>query len=292
MPSSIAVTADDRLERLSAALESGINDYILKPVDPRILAIRIVIAEQRSLANAASRCSREALRESESRFEAFMANSPMAAFIKDAEGRFLYVNRRYLELFKIGESDRIGRSQFDVFSPEVAREKQITDAEVLEHGVSVETVERVPLPDGVHDWLTYKFPLHDNLGHPTLVAGLAVDITDRIRAEQAEARGRRGAAAAENASRDTTARRRASELADRSPGRTRRGLRRSPVDARGLRRVRRAARSRRLARCGWRPLQACRTMRRRSLRMCLRRCGCAFATTFVRCSRFPSFATG
>ena len=74
-----------------------------------------------------------------------------------------------------------------MFSPEVAREKQITDAEVLEHGVSVETVERVPLPDGVHDWLTYKFPLHDNLGHPTLVAGLAVDITDRIRAEQAEA---------------------------------------------------------------------------------------------------------
>jgi PAS domain S-box-containing protein len=183
----IAVTADDRLERLSAALESGINDYILKPVDPRILAIRIVIAEQRSLANATSRYSREALRESESRFEAFMANSPTAAFIRDAEGRFLYVNRRYLDLFKIGESDRIGRSHFDVFSPEVAREQQITDAAVLERGVSVEAIERVPLPDGVHDWLTYKFPLHDNLGHPALVAGLAIDITDRIRAEQAAA---------------------------------------------------------------------------------------------------------
>ena len=181
----IAVTADDRLERLSAALESGINDYVLKPVDPRVLAIRIVIAEQRSLANATSRYSREALRESESRFEAFMANSPTAAFIKDAEGRFLYVNRRYLDLFKIGESDRIGRSHFDVFSPEVAREQQITDAAVLERGMSVEAIERVQLPDGVHDWLTYKFPLHDNLGHPALVAGLAVDITDRIRAEQA-----------------------------------------------------------------------------------------------------------
>jgi DNA-binding response OmpR family regulator/C4-dicarboxylate-specific signal transduction histidine kinase len=154
----IAVTADDRLERLSAALESGINDYVLKPVDPRVLAIRIVIAEQRSLANATSRYSREALRESESRFEAFMANSPTAG---------------------------IGRSHFDVFSPEVAREQQITDAAVLERGMSVEAIERVPLPDGVHDWLTYKFPLHDNLGHPALVAGLAVDITDRIRAEQA-----------------------------------------------------------------------------------------------------------
>jgi PAS domain S-box-containing protein len=183
----MAVTSDDRLDRLAAALESGASDYVLKPVEPRTLAIRIVIAEQRSLANATGRYSREALRESETRFEAFMANSPTAAFIKDAEGRFLYVNRRYLELFQIAESDRIGRSHFDVFSPEVARQQQASDAEVLERGVAVETIERVPLPDGVHDWLTYKFPLHDNLGHPALVAGLAVDITDRIRAEQAEA---------------------------------------------------------------------------------------------------------
>jgi PAS domain S-box-containing protein len=184
----MAITADERLERLAAALDSGINDYVMKPVDPQILAVRIVMAEQRSLANATSRYSREALRESESRFEAFMANSPTAAFIKDAEGRFLYVNRRYLEQFKIAETERIGRSDFEVFSPQVARAQQITDAVVLERSVSVETIERVALPDGVHDWLTYKFPLHDNLGHATLVAGLAVDITDRMRAEEAEAR--------------------------------------------------------------------------------------------------------
>ena len=131
---------------------------MLKPIEPRVFAIRIVIAEQRSLANATSRYSREALRESESRFEAFMANSPTAAFIKDAEGRFLYVNRRYLELFNIAESDRIGRSTFEVFSPEVATLQLVTDAEVLERAVSVEMIERVPLPDGDHDWLTYKFP--------------------------------------------------------------------------------------------------------------------------------------
>ena len=116
-----------------------------------------------------------------------MANSPTAAFIKDAEGRFLYVNRRYLEAFKIAEGDRIGHTHFEVFSPDVARAQQATDAMVLEREASIETIERVPLPDGTHDWLTYKFPLHDNLGHATLVAGLAVDITDRIRAEEAEA---------------------------------------------------------------------------------------------------------
>ena len=183
----LLVTGDERPETLEAALDAGVHDYLLKPVDRRALTIRLAIAEQRSLANATSRYSREALRESESRFEAFMANSPTAAFIKDAEGRFLYVNRRYLEAFKIAEGDRIGRTHFEVFSPDVARAQQATDAMVLEREASIETIERVPLPDGAHDWLTYKFPLHDNLGHTTLVAGLAVDITDRIRAEEAEA---------------------------------------------------------------------------------------------------------
>ncbi len=182
----LAVTADERIESLEAALESGVHDYVVSPVDPRILTIRVAMAEQRSLINATSRYSREALRESESRFEAFMTNSPTAAFIKDAQGRFLYVNRRYLELFQIEESDRIGRSHFDAFPPDVAADQQRTDTEVLETGAARETVERVPLPDGVHDWLTYKFPLHDNQGRPTLVAGLAIDITDRIRAERAE----------------------------------------------------------------------------------------------------------
>ena len=69
----LAVTADERIESLEAALESGVHDYVVSPVDPRILTIRVAMAEQRSLTNATSRYSREALRESESRFEAFMS---------------------------------------------------------------------------------------------------------------------------------------------------------------------------------------------------------------------------
>src|SRR4029079_9556580 len=111
----LLVTADERPGTLEAALDAGVHDYLLKPIDRRTLAIRVAIAEQRSLANATSRYSREALRESESRFEAFMSNSPAAAFIKDGHGRFLYVNRGYLDAFKITESDRLGRTHFEVY---------------------------------------------------------------------------------------------------------------------------------------------------------------------------------
>ena len=181
----LLLTGDERPETLEAALDAGVHDYLLKPVDRRALAIRLAIAEQRSLANATSRYSREALRESENRFEAFMSNSPAAAFIKDGHGRFLYVNKGYLAAFEIVESDRIGRTHFEVYPPDVAAALQQSDDVVLATGRSHESLERVPGRDGVHEWLTYKFPLNDNQGKPTLVAGLAIDVTARLRAERA-----------------------------------------------------------------------------------------------------------
>ena len=180
----LLVTADERAETLEAALEAGAHDYVIKPIEPRRFAVRLAIAEQRSLANATSRYSREALRESEHRFEAFMTNSPTLAFIKDAHGRFLYVNRRYLEVFGIAESEVIGRTTSELFEQDVALPQLANDAAVLEHGPR-EVIEAVPLPDGLHRWLTYKFPLADSAGRATLVAGIAIDITDRLRAEEA-----------------------------------------------------------------------------------------------------------
>jgi len=180
----LLVTADERAETLEAALEAGAHDYVIKPIESRRFAVRLAIAEQRSLANATSRYSREALRESEHRFEAFMTNSPTLAFIKDAHGRFLYVNRRYLEVFGITESEVIGRTTGEIFEESVALPLLANDAAVLEHGPR-EVIEAMPLPDGLHRWLTYKFPLADSAGRATLVAGIAIDITDRLRAEEA-----------------------------------------------------------------------------------------------------------
>ena len=192
----LLVTADERAETLEAALEAGAHDYVIKPIERRRFAVRLAIAEQRSLANATSRYSREALRESEHRFEAFMTNSPALAFIKDAHGRFLYVNRRYLDVFGITEGEVIGRTSTRS-STRHRDAAAANDADVLAHGPR-EVIEAVPLPDGPHRWLTYKFPLADTPGRATLVAGIAIDIT------RSAAR-RRGAARADGARRGPAA---------------------------------------------------------------------------------------
>jgi PAS domain S-box-containing protein len=144
----------------------------------------MAVAEQRSLAGATSRYSREALRESEHRFEAFMTNTPALAFIKDAHGHFLYVNRRYLETFGVTEADVIGRRADEIFDEATAAEMFRNDRVALEQGPR-EFIETVPVGGDIHSYLSYKFPLGDSSGRPALVAGLAIDITDRLRAEDA-----------------------------------------------------------------------------------------------------------
>jgi len=46
-----------------------------------------------------------ALRQSEERFQAFMNNTPLLAFMKDEEGRYLYVNEPLERLFNIKKAD-------------------------------------------------------------------------------------------------------------------------------------------------------------------------------------------
>ncbi|HEY8536363.1 MAG TPA: PAS domain S-box protein, partial [Vicinamibacterales bacterium] len=181
----VLVAADDAAGSVEAALEAGAHDYVLRPIDRRHLDIRLAIAEGRSLANATSRYSREALRESEHRFEAFMNNSPTLAFIRDADGRYVYVNRRYLEAFGISEADRIGRTVREVLPPDTADAVLRLDDDVLRTGQARESMLRTTGPDGFRDWLTYAFPLTDSDGRPTLVGGIAIDITDRVKAEAA-----------------------------------------------------------------------------------------------------------
>ena len=110
-----------------------------------------------------------------------MSNSPALAFIKDSHGHFLYVNQRFLESFGFTETDVIGRSTEEVFDADAARVMREHDRIVLEGGPR-EFIETMPVGGAVHSWLSYKFPLNDSAGRATLVAGLAIDVTDRLRA--------------------------------------------------------------------------------------------------------------
>ena len=122
---------------------------------------------------------------SEQRFESFMAHSPLVAFIKDATGRTVYVNPTFSRYLNVTLAD-IGGKRDDQWLPaEAARETMANDRRVLESGEVLETIEAVPLPSGeMRRWLSIKFPIRDADG-ALFVGGTALDITERVRADEA-----------------------------------------------------------------------------------------------------------
>ena len=123
------------------------------------------------------------LRDSELRFEQFMHHLPGVAFMKDVDGRYVYVNDVFQELFHRKPGDFIGKTDDQVWPPEVAAPIRSSDRQVIDTRTVLQTTELIPRDDGLHHWLVTKFPILDGNGRVTLVAGIAIDVTERRRAE-------------------------------------------------------------------------------------------------------------
>ena len=126
-----------------------------------------------------------ALREEEERFGAFLDHAPNLAFLKGTDGRYLYVNRRFEEVFQFERGTVLGRKDVDVFPREQADQFQMNDRRVLESGQAEEFEETAWHSDGLHTSIVIKFPLRDTSGRIYAIGGIVTDITDRKRAEAA-----------------------------------------------------------------------------------------------------------
>lgn len=173
-------------------------------------------------------------------FQAFTDNSPAVAFIKDAEGRRVYLNRRYREQFHDG-TELLGKSDLEMYGPEMAETLRREDARVLATRSVLQSQTKIPTPDGVvRTWLTYKFPVENEQGE-LLVGGVAVDITELKQAQdelerinqELEQRVRQRTQALEQANRELTEQIAATTQAQndlrRSEGRFRKWLEQSVV---------------------------------------------------------------
>jgi len=143
-------------------------------------------AEVQALADSSS-ARAAALRESEERFTRFMQHLPGLGWIKDAAGRYVYANDAAVQAFGRPRSELYGQTDADLFPADTASLFRENDGRALAAQGAVQTVETLTHPDGtVHHSLVSKFLIPGPDGEPALIGGVAIDVTDRRRAEDAQ----------------------------------------------------------------------------------------------------------
>ena len=133
---------------------------------------------------AKHRQTEQALRDSEERFQEFMKYAPVSVFIKQADGRMVYVNPTFEKTFNLKAEDIYGKNDFELWTREIAETARKTDLNVLENNRMLESNVSTLLPgDTLRHWLSFKFPLEDSNG-ARFLAGMSLDITERKLAEE------------------------------------------------------------------------------------------------------------
>lgn len=127
----------------------------------------------------------DALLDSEAKFKAFLHDSPLLAWSKDEEGRYVYLNTSFEKRFNVQLSNWMGKTDADIHNADFANVFRENDLQVLRTGEPLMGVEQMVEHDGtVSEWNSFKFCYTDSEGR-NFVGGIGYDITKQRIAEKA-----------------------------------------------------------------------------------------------------------
>ena len=127
----------------------------------------------------------EELATSESRMRAILDNASSVMHVKDLDGRYVVMNRQFCELFELDPEEGLGKTDHQIFPPDMADVYRHNDLQAIRTGQAVEVEELAFHDDGeLHIYLSVKFPLRDARGKIYGTCGISTDITQHRKAER------------------------------------------------------------------------------------------------------------
>ena len=131
------------------------------------------------------RLAAEAVRKLEARLASVINHAPAIIYIKDPLGRYMITNGVFERTFGMASDFLVGKTDFDIFSRDLAERFRKRDLEVIATGQPQQCEETFEHGGARCTFLTVRFLLPDKAGEPAVVCGIATDISDRKRAEEA-----------------------------------------------------------------------------------------------------------
>jgi len=150
------------------------QDVVFKERRARLVVAQDVGEQRRSAAE---------LQRKQQVLQSILDDMPAVVFVQDLEGRFTLVNTAWERFTGLLRDQATGRTVHDIFPPDVADGLRIGDRAMLDAGVPTEAEVVLPGADGQRTYITSRFPLRNEEGRIEGLVGLAVDITQRKRAE-------------------------------------------------------------------------------------------------------------
>ena len=127
----------------------------------------------------------ELLEKSRLAQRALLDNQPHLAWLKDAEGRFLAVNKAFADACGKGSPESlVGKTDYDAWPRELAEAYRADDLAVMASGRQTAVEEPIAGVDGTRWFETYKSPVFGPNATIVGTTGVARDVTQRKLAEQ------------------------------------------------------------------------------------------------------------
>jgi PAS domain S-box-containing protein len=117
------------------------------------------------------------LRVTNDRLEGILEHATVAINVKDLDGRYVMVNRRWLEVTGRTTEESLGRTDLELFGAELMIPARASDAEVLRIGTVHEFEREVELNGVLRSYRIVKFPLIDASGKAYALAAMSTDVT-------------------------------------------------------------------------------------------------------------------
>lgn len=145
-----------------------------------VVAIYLLLANIRNKSKIAT-----ANQTKDKLLQSIIDNIPSALYIKDLEGRYLFVNKMCPQVLEADGDNIIGNTTASLYkgSPQKLHLYEQTDKDVTERKQISSFEETVPINDKLHTYWFTKFPLLDNHGNVAYIGVFATDITDRKESE-------------------------------------------------------------------------------------------------------------